>query len=275
MGDYKLAAFDMDGTLLNSNKVISDKTLEMIREAARQGREIVLSTGRGLAELTEYLEHLPEVRYLNSVSGSMVYDCWEKKIIYSEMLPVETIRRLLELSKMEDTMVHMLSLDSVVQRESIERMEDFGMGIYRPMFEKVADICENIYDWYEANPRPMGKCNLYHLNPECRRRTEERVTEAGLAVSAVYAEKTSLEITAAKANKGSGLLHLCEHLGIAPEEVIAVGDADNDIDMLKVAGLAVAMGNASGQIKELADVVVADCDHDGCAQVIEEYLLDD
>lgn len=275
MGDYKLAAFDMDGTLLNSNKVISERTLEMIREAVRRGKEIVLSTGRGLAELTEHLERLPEVRYLNSVSGSMVYDCKEKKLIYSEMLSVDTIRHLLELSKMEDTMVHMLSMDSVVQRESIERMEDFGMGIYRPMFEQVADICENIYDWYEANPKPMGKCNLYHRDTECRSRTEERLAKAGLPVTAVYSETTSLEVTAAKANKGSGLLHLCEHLGIAPEEVIAVGDADNDIDMLKVAGLAVAMGNASEQIKELADVVVADCDHDGCAQVIEEYLLND
>ncbi|MDO5145714.1 MAG: Cof-type HAD-IIB family hydrolase [Eubacteriales bacterium] len=273
MSEYKLIALDMDGTLLNSEKVISDKTVEMIRKAAREGKEIVLSTGRCLAELREHLDRLPEVRYLNCVSGAVVYDCLERKVIYSRTLSVEEMKKVLELSKMEDVMVHMLYLASVVDTKSIARMEEFGMGVYRPMFEQVTEKHEDMYQWYEASPIPVGKCNLYHLAPECRSRTEERLKEAHMEVSAVYSEKTSLEITAKDVNKGTGLLRLCGHLGIRPEEVIAVGDNDNDVDMLKVAGLAVAMGNASDEIKELSDVVVADCDHDGCAQAIEEYLL--
>ena len=71
----------------------------------------------------------------------------------------------------------------------------------------------------------------------------------------------------------AGLLALCRHLDISPEETIVVGDADNDKEILQTAGLAIAMGNAADHIKALADVVVADCDHDGCAEAIEKYLL--
>lgn len=102
---------------------------------------------------------------------------------------------------------------------------------------------------------------------------KETIESMGLSVSAVYSEIASLELTAAGVNKGTGLVKLCEHLGISVDETIAVGDADNDIAILKTAGLAVAMGNAEEYVKALADVVVADCDHDGCAEAIEKYLL--
>ena len=70
-------------------------------------------------------------------------------------------------------------------------------------------------------------------------------------------------------------MQLCEYLGIPVEETIAVGDADNDIEVLKTAGLAIAMGNAAEHVKAIADVMVADCDHDGCAEAIGKYLLGD
>ena len=70
-----------------------------------------------------------------------------------------------------------------------------------------------------------------------------------------------------------GLEKLCEYLDLPLKQTIAVGDADNDTMALKTAGLAVAMGNATGPIRELADVIVADCDHDGCAEAIDKYLL--
>ena len=89
----------------------------------------------------------------------------------------------------------------------------------------------------------------------------------------VNAESASLEISAAGVDKGKGLLKLCEYLGLSPEKTIAVGDADNDVAILKTAGLSVAMGNALPQIRELSDVSVADCNHDGCAEAIEKYLL--
>lgn len=80
-------------------------------------------------------------------------------------------------------------------------------------------------------------------------------------------------LSAPGCDKGVGLEKLCACLNLPMEQTIVVGDADNDLEALKKAGLAVAMANAGEAIKAVADVVVADCDHDGCAEAVERYLL--
>lgn len=273
MGKYKLITLDMDGTLLNSNKQITEGTRVVIQQAAQEGKIIALSTGRGLAELRDYLDKIPEVRYLDCTSGAMIYDCHAKKMIAHRPIAVEDMRQILALAKERDLMVHFLSEESVVEKKKYEKMDEYQMGIYKPMFGRVARQCEDIYAFYEENPKPIEKCNLYHRSPEDREKTEQCLKEMNLSVMAVHSETASLELTAAGVNKGTGLMQLCKYLGISAEEAIAVGDADNDIDILKTAGLSVAMGNAAEHIKRLADVVVADCDHDGCAEAIVKYLL--
>ena len=273
MKDYKLIALDMDGTLLNSRKEISEKTKEMIRRAAAEGKHVVLSTGRGVAELTEYLEQLPEVRYLDCTSGAMVYDCKEQKILANDPICDPDMRKILSLAKERDVMIHFLTTKSLVEQSKFEVIDKYNMGIYHELFRKAADKCEDICRTYEEKGELISKCNLYHRSSEDRAAMKETIESMRLSVSAVYSEIASLELTAAGVNKGTGLVKLCEHLGISVDETIAVGDADNDIAILKTAGLAVAMGNAEEYVKALADVVVADCDHDGCAEAIEKYLL--
>ena len=87
------------------------------------------------------------------------------------------------------------------------------------------------------------------------------------------AEESSVEVNAKGIHKGIGLEKLCEYLNIPLSQTIVVGDADDDIEVLKKAGLAVAMGNANEKIKQLSDVIVSDNDHDGCVEVIEKYLI--
>lgn len=152
-------------------------------------------------------------------------------------------------------------------------MADYHMAQYQEAYERITVKWENIYDEYICNPFPVEKLNLYHTSCESRARTKRRIEEAEIPVTMVLAEAASLEISSYGINKGGGLEKLCEHLGISLRETIAVGDADNDIEVLKRAGLAVAMGNANDTVKGIADVIVNDCDHDGCAQVIEEYML--
>lgn len=271
MSKYKLIAFDMDGTLLNSKKEISKKTLEMIEKAFDAGKEVILSTGRCVAELNPYIEQIPRLRYLNCVSGALVYDLKEKKKIYTNAISAENVSKILEVAKKEDVLIHMLTNDSVVQQSYYENMDYYGMGVYQPLFEKVADKVPDIFEYYKEKSMPIEKLNLYHHTPEGRERTRERLSNLELMLA--NAEQASLEISAVGVTKGTGLKKLCEHLGISLEETIAVGDADNDIDVLKTAGLSVAMGNANDTVKSICDVVVSDCDHDGCAEVIEKYFL--
>ena len=152
-------------------------------------------------------------------------------------------------------------------------MNDYYMGVYQPMYEEVTTKVDNIYDYYVGNPYSVHKLNIYHHSKEARMHTRQAIKEAGLELEMKDSEATGLEMNAKGVDKGTGLKQLCHYLGISIEETIVVGDADNDKEALEVAGLAIAMGNAKKSIKEISDVIASDNDHDGCAEVIEKYLL--
>lgn len=261
----------MDGTLLNSEKKISEKTLEAIDFAVQQGKIVALSTGRCLPELYEFLEQLKNVRYLMCVSGAYIYDTVERRFIYTNPLSHENVKKILEISGKEDCMVHILNDLSVVEKRDVERMDHFHMEVYRPMYERVTTMVEDIETYYEENQPQVMKLNLYHSGPEARERTMQRL--ADLDIEAVRSEITSAECSGKGVTKGTGLKWLCQYLSIKVEETIAVGDADNDIEILKTAGLSIAMGNANEKVKQICDVVVSDHNHDGCAEAIYQYLL--
>lgn len=273
MSTYKLIAFDMDRTLLNSKKQISSATLAAIKKAHDAGKIIVLSTGRCLAELSSYTDQIPGLRYLVCASGSLVYDLEKEKVLFSDPLTQEQVRPILEIAALEKPMTHILSLRSIVDPDDVAHMEDFHMEIFRSFFDEVADKCPNLKEKYFANPFPINKLNLYHRDAASCARTEAHIRKAGIAVTMVYEQGTSIEISPKGVTKASGLAHLCDHLGLSIAQAIAVGDSENDVDVLKKAGFSIAMGNAKPDIKALADAVVADCDHDGCVEAIEKYLL--
>ena len=264
---YKLVAFDMDGTLLNSQKKISSKTIEAINKAIDAGKIVILNTGRCPAELKEYREVLPRLRYVNCVSGALVYDYEEERSIYESPLSEEEVKTLIQIGKETDEMVHLMGITSVVEKDKVPHMNDYYMGVYQPMYEEVTTKVDNIYDYYVGNPYSVHKLNIYHHSKAARYHTRKAIKESGLELEMKDSEATGLEMN------GTGLKQLCHHLGISIEETIVVGDADNDKEALETAGFAVAMGNAKESIKEISDIIVSDNDHDGCAEVIENYLL--
>ena len=270
---YKLIAFDMDGTLLNSEKKISSKTIEAINKAIDAGKIVILNTGRCPAELKEYREVLPQVRYINCVSGALVYDYQEERSIDESPLSEEEVRTLIRIGKETDEMVHLMGITSVVEKDKVPHMNDYYMGVYQPMYEEVTTKVDNIYDYYVRYSYSVHKLNIYHHSIDARDHTRQAIKEAGLELEMKDSEATGLEMNAKGVDKGTGLKQLCKHLGISIDESIVVGDADNDREALEVAGLSVAMGNAKESIKEISDVIVSDNDHDGCVEAIEKYLL--
>lgn len=271
---YQLIAFDMDGTLLDSNKTILPSSLTAISDAVKAGKTVILSTGRCLPELREYLPQLSEVRYVNCVSGALVLDQKTNTAIYSRSLAPAVCSQILRIVKHQDVMVHLLGeTTSIIQRSHCQNMAHFGMGQYQGLFERNAEQWEDLFAQYRENPFPVAKLNLYFTDPESRQCIEQQILDEHIPVTMVHAEATSLEISAKGVSKAAGLRELCSHLNIPIAETIAVGDAPNDLEILKAAGLSIAMGNSRQEILDLADVVVSDCDHDGCAEAIYQYLL--
>ena len=159
----------------------------------------------------------------------------------------------------------------VIQASHMEQLEHFHMDVYRPMYEQAMTLVPDIFAYAETCRDPFLKINLYHADPEERIRTRAQLESPDLDL--VYSEVSSVECSAAGVSKGSGLERLCGLLGVPMQACIAVGDAENDVAMLRAAGLGVAMGNAPEHVKTAADRVVSDLDHGGCAEAIR-LLLD-
>ncbi len=268
---YQLIALDLDGTLLNSRKEIQPETLEAIRKVHNAGKTVVFDTGRAVTELEDETALLPQVRYAVFSSGAGLYDIWEKRAFRLRGIPREQIDVILALARTKDMMPQIVLADrDIIQASHMDALEHFHMGIYRPMYEKAMTLVPDIFAFADSCRDSILKINLYHADPAERIRTREQLS--GLKMEKVYSEVSSLECSAQGVDKGSGLLELCAELGIPAAQCIAVGDADNDIPMLRAAGLGVAMGNAAAHVKAAAGRVVSDLDHGGCAEAVQMLL---
>ena len=263
----------MDGTLLDDQKNIGPETLRQIDRAAEQGKIIALCTGRGVAELNDFLDILKGVRYAICASGGIIWDMQKKEKIYSRKIDVETAFRIFDLMKDKDVVRQILEVKNILTASDLPQLERFRMHKYRPSYERWATLVEDTEKYYRAAPYPVEKLDFHFTNtPDCRSTVRE-VKDAGLPVEVVGTGMGTLEINAAGVCKGSTLLHLCRILNIDPSEAIAVGDSYNDINMLEVVGLPVAVANANDEVKKICRAVVPDNNHEGCAEAIDKYLM--
>lgn len=273
MPAYKMIALDMDGTLLTSDKRISPRTAKALRRAAEAGYIVVLSTGRTASELIDYRAEMDGVvRYGSLLSGGVVRDMERGEAIYRQTIPVELVHRVVEQGLAENAMVQILTSEvAVMTRRDVARMPEIGQGVYQDMALRLGHLVDDISSYADAHADEACKINLHHVSQESLAATLHALE--GLPLQLAKGEAVSVEVTPRGVTKALGLKWLCDHLGIGLEETIVVGDGDNDLEVLEVAGLAVAMGNAVPKAMELADAVVADNDHDGIAEVVERWLM--
>ena len=271
---YQLIAFDMDGTLLTSDKRVTEACREAIADAVAAGKDVAICTGRPVAELRPYDQILQDVRYEICECGTLIYDRIDRKILLRHTLSPEVIPDILRIIPLEDIMPQaMIMGESYVNAKDVVRMPHFNMAVYASLYAEVATRKENVAEMIRQHPEGIEKINLYHASVEGRARTRARIKAMHLPVDCLDSEISTLEISPSGCSKGTGLKDLAHKLGIPIEQTIGVGDADNDVPLLQAAGLGLAMGNANEHAKAAADGVLADCDHDGCAYAIRHYLL--
>ena len=267
-----MVALDMDGTLLMSDKKVHPDTIHDIFEASEKGIHIVYCSGRAPIEMKEYIDTLSVMRYAVCMSGALVYDFKEHRKIYDCSIAKEYVKKIVEAAKLDDAMVHFLTEnESIVRGDQITHMKDFNMGVYQPMYLKIARTVSDMSieaDKHESIP----KVNIYFSSSEARQKIYDKIKE--LPLSFALPGNFSLEITANGVTKADGLSHLANYLKIPMEQIIGVGDADNDKSVLNAIGLSVAMGNANEDIKAICDVITDDNDHNGTGKVIRKYCLE-
>lgn len=271
--EYRLLALDMDGTVLNSEKKITPRTAAAIREAMAGGKEVLFATGRCPSEVREALQAFPKMHYVLCLSGALVLDLRQGKTLANITIPRTLVERILSAADKLDAMVTLYAGEDVfVEKKRKGNMAYYGCQCFAKLYDDCAVWVENIWDVLNTHGDSIYKANIFCHSPE----EWEKADQALQALPLNYASgiPNNYEISPQGVSKGIGLQMLCEATGIPIQQAIAVGDEGNDVAMIKAAGLGVAMGNAPDFIKEQADCVTADCDHDGVAQVIKTYLLD-
>lgn len=244
MNTYKLIALDMDGTLLNENKEISAENRAAIQQATLDGKIVIMSTGRGAVSAMPYIKELGLSTPLVVVNGSEVWESPDK-LLKRTLLPAETVHKLHELALEFDCWWWAYSVQGVFNRES-EAMDIEGQ------------------EWL--------KFGFFTENPEKLRRIRD-IVEGWGTLEITNSHPSNIELNPLGINKASGVETVCELLGISMSEVIAMGDSENDIAMIREAGLGVAMGNAQDEVKRVADITTVTNDEHAVAKVIRAYLL--
>lgn len=275
MSKYRMIAFDMDGTLLTTDQRISEETQKAIREAYAQDKLIALSTGRSVMELDKYIRQMPEITFAVMASGGMVFDLTTGEPVARHTFTRAQVEAILEAAELEDQLMEVMSRgDMIIDSGDADKFCEYHCP--DEYCERVrtgqAGVLMDLRALMRIKDVSYEKINLFHKTPEGRDRTRERLTPLGLELAST--ETAVLEISPPGINKARGLQELCDYLSLDISEVIAVGDSDNDRQVLHAAGLPIAMGNANEEIKALCSAVVADHDHDGCAEAIRNYLLD-
>lgn len=270
--DYQLIALDMDGTLLNHELKITEACLKAMQKAQEAGKHVVISTGRSLSEMKHYLDDLTMVRYMILESGACVYDLYKQEMIYQKTFIKDEVVKIYDALLKQDIMLHIFTDGySYSPDEQRYRMKEYQMGKYQNMFLDCVDPIHDVELFFQEHMNHIEKVNFYHRSFEERENSLQCLKDLDVVKACV--EVSSLELTPKGVNKGLGIKHLCDYLNISVDQCVAVGDSNNDLEMLEVVGLAVAMGNANDDVKQIADVVVSDCEHDGVVEAINKYLL--
>lgn len=272
MSKYSLIALDMDGTLLNSELKLSEGNRSAVERAFAAGKQVILSTGRCLSEIRDTLKLLPQIRYLVCENGSCVYDCKYDQTLHVAPVPQEEVQYILDLVKGERCVIQVFHENQSYFNQANDHWADAcRVGNYKGVFNRNSIWDAKLFSNYGKRPYRIEKINLYFDNVRTRDRIyailEQRPLKLALSIGYM------VEVVSEKADKGVGLKKLCDHLGMDISQTIAMGDSANDLEILRAAGFSAAMGNACPEAKEAADVVTEDCDHDGVAKIIDEYLL--
>jgi HAD-superfamily hydrolase, subfamily IIB len=266
---YKLIALDMDGTLLTTDKKVSERTEAAIKAAEAKGVKIVLASGRPLVGLNRYLEELELIKgedYVLSFNGGLVQNTKTAEIVSKVSLKGSDLKYIYEISKELNINIHAFSAKEGLITPKNSHYTDHeaeinGIDINIKDFNEVDDE-EDIIKVMMIDPQEI-------LDPAIEKLPKEVYEKYSVFKSSPF----FLEFTHKEVDKGLGLKRLGEYLGIKKEEIIACGDAGNDLSMVKYAGLGVAMDNAVSEVKEAADYITASNDEDGIAQVIEKFIL--
>lgn len=262
----RMVAIDIDGTMLRTDKRISVRVRDAIIEASRRGVKVVIATARPPRSVREIYQLLqldtPQINY----NGALTFDPIRRKTIHHQPIDRSLARKVVTLARKIDpkVVISLEILDKWYTDHVDESLPTETSRRFSPDFIGPLDAFLHV---------PVTKL-LLHASPDRLLPIREALDQKFRGrLAAAISDSYLLQLIHPLANKGIALAHVADEFGIHSRNVMAIGDAPNDVGMLTWAGLGVAVGNAWDRTRAAADVVVPANDEDGVAYAIDKYVL--
>lgn len=270
----RLIAVDMDGTVLRTDRTVSERTAAALQKAAERGCVVVPASGRVAGNLPKQVVSIPGIRYAITSNGASVIDMLKKVPIYSDLMDAETSRRLVERLLSEGYFAEAYCGGTAYSdRNALNNLKRLNPPEEILSFiEKSQIFVDDLPKYLVSHRLCPEKINLPFL-PHGKVEGLRSRLGSNKKYTLCSSLSDNIEINRAGCSKGKALEHLCGLLEIRREEVLAVGDGGNDLTMLRFAGTGVAMRNASPQALAAADCVTATNDEDGVALAVEKFAF--
>ncbi len=275
MHKIRLISLDLDGTLLNSQKELSERNFAALERAAKLGIQVVPTTGRFYGGMPEIIRNLPFVRYAISVNGAEVLDTHTGEVIYRAELPwaqaVEIMAYFDTLPVIYDCFMDGKGWMTGALKEKINETVDSPH--YVKMLHELRQSVPELKEFLTNRKQDVQKVQFFTRDEALRQRLLKEMEGMFRDVLVSSSAPQNLEVNQKDAHKGIAMLALAEHLGIPREGTMAFGDGLNDISMIRAAGIGVAMKNACPEALAAADHVTDTNDADGVAEAIEKFCF--
>ncbi|MCI8513508.1 MAG: Cof-type HAD-IIB family hydrolase [Lachnospiraceae bacterium] len=270
----RLIGFDLDGTVLDKEKRMSERTRQAIEEAIAKGILVIPVTGRPLCGIPEVIREISGIPFYITANGAAVYDAESGACLYEDGFSPEEAGELLQkIGELPVLLDVFMDGQGWMEEKRKPYVDQVGYAeAVRAYVWRTRHWVPDLAAYVSGADRVIRKISVNFPAGEdaCREKILNFLKERP-EFAVVSGGGGNLEITKASANKGAALAWICERRHIRPEEVLAIGDSENDLAMIRMAGIGVAMGNAEDCLKEEADYVTASNEEDGFAKALAHY----
>ncbi len=269
-----MMCIDMDGTLLNSKHVINEENIEAIKKATEKGVLIAVCTGRLFTSAAYFADLIGVKTPVIASNGAYIRDKNTDKVIYKSLLGNDNCNKIMNILRKYNIYPHFNSYDSIFTEKIVYSSEFYSrmnetLPRYRRIKIKLVENWENVFKEYEGE---ILKCIAIDQDIDKLKLAKmEMLKEEDLEV--VSSWENNFEVMQKGVSKGKAVNILAKHYSINREDIICIGDSENDLSMIKFAGLGIAMGNASDYIKKNSDYVTVTNDESGVAKAIYKFVL--
>ena len=261
---------DLDGTLLNDQKIITEKTFYTLKKWCEKGNKLVLCSGRALDSILHVFETLdldfPGI-YLIGCNGGEIYDCSSQKLLLRRTISYDNLLKIFSIAEQFNIHIQTYSETHIITKKEGNELAYYKRVIHTPVL--ITD------DLLSHLPKEPCKCLAIELSDleQFEKFRQRVIKELGQELPVIYSNPNYIEIFPIESGKGSSIRWLCNYLGIPLENSLAAGDEMNDISMIETAGLGIAMCNGRETVKKIADIVTNyDNNHDGLSEILEMKL---